>query len=55
VITPCNTRKRDRLLSETPMALRKPPRAPRELTWVTVAAGTVPTAWEPYLQTALSA
>jgi 5-methylcytosine-specific restriction endonuclease McrA len=52
---PCNTRKRDRLLSETAMALRKLPHAPRELTWVTVAAGTVPTAWEPYLQTALSA
>jgi len=52
---PCNTRKRDRLLSETPMALRRRPAAPRELTWITVAAGTVPSAWEPYLQTALSA
>ena len=49
---PCNTRKRDRLLSETPMALRRRPAAPRELTWVTVAAGTVPTAWQPYLRTA---
>ena len=52
---PCNTRKRDRLLSETPMALRRRPTAPRELTWITVAAGTVPDAWEPYLQPALSA
>jgi len=51
----CNTRKRDRLLSETPMALRHRPAVPRELTWITVVAGTVPTAWEPYLQTALSA
>lgn len=51
----CNTRKRDRLLSETPMALRRHPAVPRELTWITVVAGTVPTAWEPYLQTALSA
>ena len=51
----CNTRKRDRLLSETPMALRHHPSVPRELTWITVVAGTVPTAWEPYLQTALSA
>jgi 5-methylcytosine-specific restriction endonuclease McrA len=51
----CNTRKRDHLLSETRMALRHHPSAPRELTWVTVAAGTVPTAWKPYLQTALSA
>lgn len=51
----CNTHKRDRLLPETPMALRRLPAAPRELTWITVVAGTVPTAWEPYLQTALSA
>jgi 5-methylcytosine-specific restriction endonuclease McrA len=51
----CNTRKRDHLLSETRMALRHRPVVPRELTWVTVAAGTVPTAWEPYLHTALSA
>ena len=52
---PCNTRKRDRYLHETTMALRKRPVAPRELTWITVAAGTVPNAWEPYLQPALSA
>lgn len=52
---PCNTRKRDHLLSETPMALRRRPVVPRELTWVTVAAGTVPVAWQPYLQPALSA
>jgi 5-methylcytosine-specific restriction endonuclease McrA len=52
---PCNTRKRDRYLHETTMALRKRPVAPRELTWITVAAGTVPNAWEPYLQPAMSA
>jgi 5-methylcytosine-specific restriction endonuclease McrA len=51
----CNTRKRDHLLSETRMKLHHHPAVPRELTWITVAAGTVPTAWEPYLQTALSA
>jgi 5-methylcytosine-specific restriction endonuclease McrA len=51
----CNTRKRDRMLSETPMALRHDPSAPRELTWITVAAGTVPTSWQPYLQPAMSA
>ena len=51
----CNTRKRDRLLSETRMSLHRHPSVPRELTWVAVAAGTVPPAWEPYLQTALSA
>jgi 5-methylcytosine-specific restriction endonuclease McrA len=51
----CNTRKRDRMLTETTMALRKRPMAPRELTWITVVAGSVPTAWEPYLQPAMSA
>lgn len=52
---PCNTRKRDRLLAETTMALRNHPVAPRALTWLTIIAGTVPAAWEPYLATALSA
>ena len=52
---PCNTAKRDRLLSETTMVLRRRPSAPRELTWITVAVGTIPRHWEPYLQTALSA
>ena len=52
---PCNTAKRDRLLSETNMVLRRRPSVPRELTWITVAVGTIPPHWEPYLQTALSA
>ncbi len=51
----CNTAKRDRLLSETTMVLRRRPSVPRELTWITVAVGTIPAHWEPYLQTALSA
>jgi 5-methylcytosine-specific restriction endonuclease McrA len=45
----CNVRKRDRLLEETSMVLRRRPAQPRELTWVTVAAGTVPEQWHPYL------
>ena len=45
----CNLAKRDRLLSETSMDLRTPPRAPRELTWLVVKMGRVPTHWEPYL------
>jgi len=49
---PCNVRKRDRLLHDTSMVLRSPPSAPRELTWVVVAVGTVPPHWEPYLQPA---
>ncbi len=52
---PCNTAKRDRLLSETTMVLRRRPSVPRELTWIIVAVGTIPPHWEPYLQTALSA
>jgi 5-methylcytosine-specific restriction endonuclease McrA len=52
---PCNTRKSDRFLSETSMVLHRTPAAPRELTWITVAVGTVPSHWEPYLQSALSA
>jgi len=49
---PCNVRKRDRLLTETSMALRLRPTTPRELTWVTVAVGEVPTLWVPYLRPA---
>jgi 5-methylcytosine-specific restriction endonuclease McrA len=52
---PCNTRKRDRLLSETSMTLRRRPGVPRERTWVSVAVGSVPRLWEPYLSPALSA
>lgn len=54
---PCNTRKEDRLLHEVGFVLRRKPMAPRELTWVIVAVGTVHPHWEPYLQSgaALSA
>ena len=49
---PCNVRKRDRMLEETSMRLKRRPSVPRELTWVAVAVGRVPEHWEPYLQTA---
>ena len=53
---PCNVRKRDRLVGETTMRLRRDPAAPRDLTWVVVAVGHVPDLWEPYLHpTTLSA
>jgi 5-methylcytosine-specific restriction endonuclease McrA len=52
---PCNTGKRDRDLTETTMVLRRRPAAPRELAWVTVAVGTVPAQWQPYLEPARSA
>jgi 5-methylcytosine-specific restriction endonuclease McrA len=48
----CNLRKRDRLVEETTMVLRRRPEPPRELTWVVVAAGTVPEQWHPYLDLA---
>jgi 5-methylcytosine-specific restriction endonuclease McrA len=46
---PCNARKMDRLLHETNMRLRRPPRPPRERIWILASAGTVRPDWEPYL------
>lgn len=53
----CNMRKGDRLLAETDLILRTVPRAPGGHGWVTVAVGTVPETWTPYLDSshALSA
>jgi 5-methylcytosine-specific restriction endonuclease McrA len=45
----CNTRKRDHLLEESGMKLRRLPAAPRERTWVLLATGSVRPDWEPYL------
>jgi len=53
---PCNTKKEDRLLQEVGLSLIRTPAAPRELSWIVVAFGTVHPHWEPYLQVgALSA
>ncbi|HLY84486.1 MAG TPA: HNH endonuclease [Acidimicrobiales bacterium] len=46
---PCNSRKRDRLLEESGMKLRRKPTAPRERIWILVANGGVRPDWEPYL------
>jgi 5-methylcytosine-specific restriction endonuclease McrA len=46
----CNAHKRDRLLHETSMVLRRRPAAPRQMTWIIVAVGHVPDDWAPYLQ-----
>jgi 5-methylcytosine-specific restriction endonuclease McrA len=46
---PCNSRKRDRLLEESGMKLRRKPSAPRKRTWILVAGGGVRADWEPYL------
>lgn len=45
----CNLDKRDRTPDEAGMRLAKRPHTPRELAWVTVAVGSVPEAWKPYL------
>lgn len=46
----CNAVKRDRLLSETTMRLRRRPGAPPPSAWVEVAVGSIPVSWEPYLR-----
>ena len=46
---PCNVRKRDRLLPDTSMRLRSQPRAPKAMSWVAVAVGTVPSEWLPFV------
>jgi 5-methylcytosine-specific restriction endonuclease McrA len=46
---PCNSRKRDRLLEDSGMKLRRVPSIPRERSWILVASGTVQPDWEPYL------
>lgn len=46
---PCNVHKADRLLHDTRMVLRIDPCAPRQLSWVLVAVGEVPSAWALYL------
>jgi 5-methylcytosine-specific restriction endonuclease McrA len=45
----CNLDKRDRTPDEAGMRLARVPRAPRELTWVTISVGRVPEVWKPYL------
>jgi 5-methylcytosine-specific restriction endonuclease McrA len=45
----CNAVKRDRLLEETSMKLRRHPEAPRHLSWVAVAVNEVPSDWQQYL------
>lgn len=52
---PCNTAKRDRLLEESGMKLRRRPVAPRERMWILAASGSIRPDWEQYLGTSLSA
>ena len=46
---PCNLRKRDRTPTEANMVLARPPRAPRDQAWITVAINPVPQEWLPYV------
>ncbi len=48
----CNTYKGDRLLDNCSLELASTPKAPTQYVWVKVAAGTVPSAWTPYLEPA---
>jgi 5-methylcytosine-specific restriction endonuclease McrA len=46
---PCNTRKRDRMLEDSGMKLRRIPAVPRHRTWILVASGSIRPDWEQYL------
>ena len=51
---PCNNRKQDLFLHETPLSLKRAPVAPRERLWVLAATVGVRPDWEPYLRPASS-
>jgi 5-methylcytosine-specific restriction endonuclease McrA len=46
---PCNARKRDHLLEESGLRLRRPPTVPRQRTFILVASGAIRSEWEQYL------
>lgn len=46
---PCNARKRDHMLEDSGMRLRRPPVVPRHRTFILVASGAIRAEWEPYL------
>ena len=53
---PCNARKKDHMLEDSGMKLRRPPVVPRQRTFILVASGRIRTEWEAYLgQPSLSA
>jgi len=47
----CNAAKRDRLLDQTPLRLRRPPTAPPVGSWVAASVGALPDEWQRYLVT----
>ena len=46
---PCNLRKGDRLLEESGLELRHPPRPPAPALFIRLAAPRIPQGWQPYL------
>ncbi|MDE3207202.1 MAG: HNH endonuclease [Acidobacteriota bacterium] len=53
---PCNARKRDHMLEDSGMKLRRPPSVPRQRTFILVSSGRIRSEWEAYLgQSTLSA
>ncbi|MBA2474758.1 MAG: HNH endonuclease [Actinobacteria bacterium] len=46
---PCNLRKGNRLLEETAMRLRTPPRPPAPVLFIHLATSSIPTGWQRYL------
>jgi len=46
---PCNARKRDHLLEESGMRLRRRPAVPRQRTFILVSSGSIRSEWERYL------
>ncbi|RMH70978.1 MAG: HNH endonuclease [Actinomyces sp.] len=48
----CNAAKRDRLLADTPLVLRRRPGPPAPSTWIEVLAGRIPESWWRYLSPA---
>ena len=47
---PCNLRKGNRLLHEISMELRELPRVPAPVLFIRLAAPSIPTRWQPYLE-----
>jgi 5-methylcytosine-specific restriction endonuclease McrA len=47
---PCNLRKGNRLLHEIHMELRELPRVPAPVLFIRLAAPSIPTRWQPYLE-----
>lgn len=46
---PCNARKRDHMLEDSGMKLRRRPAVPKQRTFILVASGRIRTEWEAYL------